>query len=132
MIMACLRQTYIIFLARLKNPHFSPGPESSECQLFPLHEIPFNSLSFSSMVVTLSLVWFRCFNIFLCLKSYFLHSNNVSYGVFSWLQYVEDKKAGGKPKFHYGTISKRYFHVLCRISIFLSIILKAEDQFWYY
>ncbi|XP_047170444.1 nudix hydrolase 23, chloroplastic-like isoform X2 [Vigna umbellata] len=69
-------QTYIIFLARLKNPHFSPGPESSECQLFPLDEIPFNSLSFSSMVVTLSL-------------------------------YVEDKKAGGKPKFHYGTINKR-------------------------
>ncbi|ESW17686.1 hypothetical protein PHAVU_007G260200 [Phaseolus vulgaris] len=69
-------QTYIIFLARLKTPHFSPGPESSECQLFPLNEIPFSSLSFSSMVVTLSL-------------------------------YVEDMKAGRKPKFHYGTINKR-------------------------
>ncbi|XP_027366362.1 nudix hydrolase 23, chloroplastic-like [Abrus precatorius] len=69
-------QTYIIFLARLKKPHFSPGPESSECQLFSLNEIPFSSLSFSSMVVTLSL-------------------------------YVEDVKAGGKPKFHYGTINKR-------------------------
>ncbi|KAK7278818.1 hypothetical protein RJT34_23856 [Clitoria ternatea] len=48
-------QTYVIFLARLKKPHFSPGPESSECQLFSLDEIPFDSLSFSSMVVTLSL-----------------------------------------------------------------------------
>ncbi|CAJ1908610.1 unnamed protein product [Sphenostylis stenocarpa] len=48
-------QTYMIFLAKLKKPHFSPGPESSACQLFPLDDIPFNSLSFSSMVVTLSL-----------------------------------------------------------------------------
>ncbi|KAJ1396043.1 NUDIX hydrolase domain [Sesbania bispinosa] len=48
-------ETYMIFLAKLKKPHFSPGPESSECQLFPLDDIPFNSLSFSSMVVTLSL-----------------------------------------------------------------------------
>ena len=36
MIMTSLRQTYIIFLARLKKPHFSPGPESSECMLFSL------------------------------------------------------------------------------------------------
>ncbi|KAL9319271.1 hypothetical protein ACSQ67_015788 [Phaseolus vulgaris] len=63
-------------LSKVENPHFSPGPESSECQLFPLNEIPFSSLSFSSMVVTLSL-------------------------------YVEDMKAGRKPKFHYGTINKR-------------------------
>ncbi|XP_048432303.1 nudix hydrolase 23, chloroplastic-like [Pyrus x bretschneideri] len=48
-------QTYVIFLARLKTPHFSPGPESSECRLFALDEIPFDSLSFSSMVVTLKL-----------------------------------------------------------------------------
>ncbi|BAT85349.1 hypothetical protein VIGAN_04288400 [Vigna angularis var. angularis] len=48
-------QIYLIFLAKLKKPHFSPGPESSACQLFPLDDIPFNSLSFSSMVVTLSL-----------------------------------------------------------------------------
>ncbi|CAI8614104.1 unnamed protein product [Vicia faba] len=47
-------QTYMIFLAKLKKPHFSPGPESSECQLFSLDDIPFNSL-FSSMVVTLNL-----------------------------------------------------------------------------
>ncbi|KAK2459005.1 nudix hydrolase 23, chloroplastic [Trifolium repens] len=52
-------QTYMIFLAKLKKPHFSPGPESSECQLFSLDDIPFKSLSFSSMVVTLSLVSFR-------------------------------------------------------------------------
>ncbi|KAJ7975999.1 Nudix hydrolase 23 chloroplastic [Quillaja saponaria] len=48
-------QTYIIFLAKLKEPHFSPGPESSECHLFPLDDIPFDSLAFSSMVVSLDL-----------------------------------------------------------------------------
>ncbi|PRQ44461.1 putative hydrolase [Rosa chinensis] len=48
-------QTYIIFLARLKKAQFSPGPESSECRLFALDDIPFDSLSFSSMVVTLKL-----------------------------------------------------------------------------
>lgn len=54
---SCL-QTYLIFLAKLKNPHFSPGPESSECQLFELDDIPFDSLAFSSMLVTLNLVYF--------------------------------------------------------------------------
>ncbi|CAI9754841.1 unnamed protein product [Fraxinus pennsylvanica] len=48
-------QTYIIFLAKLKRPHFSPGPESSDCQLFALNDIPFDSLAFSSMLVTLQL-----------------------------------------------------------------------------
>lgn len=48
-------QMYMIFLAKLKNPHFSPGPESSECQLFELDDIPFDSLAFSSMLVTLNL-----------------------------------------------------------------------------
>ncbi|KAI3446419.1 hypothetical protein Pfo_003084 [Paulownia fortunei] len=48
-------QTYIIFLAKLKRPHFSPGPESSECELFALEDIPFDSLAFSSMLVTLKL-----------------------------------------------------------------------------
>ncbi|KAK3030818.1 hypothetical protein RJ639_037199 [Escallonia herrerae] len=43
-------QTYIIFLAKLKRPHFSPGPESSECRLFAIDEIPFDSLAFSSML----------------------------------------------------------------------------------
>ncbi|KAL5134930.1 Nudix hydrolase 23, chloroplastic [Glycine soja] len=44
-------ESYMIFLAKLKKHHFSPGPESSACQLFPLDDIPFNSLSFSSMYV---------------------------------------------------------------------------------
>lgn len=48
----------MMFLAKLKNPHFSPGPESSECQLFELDDIPFDSLAFSSMLVTLNLVLF--------------------------------------------------------------------------
>ncbi|XP_057501502.1 nudix hydrolase 23, chloroplastic-like isoform X2 [Actinidia eriantha] len=48
-------QTYIIFLAKMKRPHFSPGPESSECRLFSLDDIPFDSLAFSSMLVTLTL-----------------------------------------------------------------------------
>ncbi|KAJ8566123.1 hypothetical protein K7X08_030600 [Anisodus acutangulus] len=48
-------QSYMIFLAKLKYPHFSPGPESSECQLFELDDIPFDSLAFSSMLVTLKL-----------------------------------------------------------------------------
>ncbi|KAI4364006.1 hypothetical protein MLD38_020152 [Melastoma candidum] len=48
-------QTYIIFLARMQKPHFSPGPESSDCQLFSLSDIPFDSLAFSSIFVTLKL-----------------------------------------------------------------------------
>ncbi|KAI3679708.1 hypothetical protein L2E82_51109 [Cichorium intybus] len=48
-------QSYIIFLAKLLTPDFSPGPESSECRLFALDEIPYESLSFSSMLVTLNL-----------------------------------------------------------------------------
>lgn len=48
-------QTYVIFLAKLKNPHFAPGPESSECRLFSLDEIPFDSLAFSSIFVSLNL-----------------------------------------------------------------------------
>lgn len=56
MLLCFFEQTYVIFLARLKKPQFSPGPESSECRLFALDDIPFDSLSFSSMVVTLKLV----------------------------------------------------------------------------
>ncbi|KAK4392409.1 Nudix hydrolase 23, chloroplastic [Sesamum angolense] len=52
-------QTYIIFLAKLKRPHFSPGPESLECRLFALEDIPFDSLAFSSMLVTLKLAWYE-------------------------------------------------------------------------
>ncbi|XP_042513633.1 nudix hydrolase 23, chloroplastic-like isoform X2 [Macadamia integrifolia] len=48
-------QSYIIFRARLEKPEFSPGAESMECQLFKLEDIPFDSLAFSSMLVTLNL-----------------------------------------------------------------------------
>uniref|UniRef100_A0A1J3ICF7 Nudix hydrolase 23, chloroplastic n=1 Tax=Noccaea caerulescens TaxID=107243 RepID=A0A1J3ICF7_NOCCA len=48
-------QTYVIFLAKLNNLHFAPGPESLECRLFALDEIPFDSLAFSSIYVTLNL-----------------------------------------------------------------------------
>ncbi|KAJ0792007.1 putative hydrolase [Helianthus annuus] len=47
--------TYLIFLAKLMTPHFSPGPESLECRLFALDDIPYESLSFSSMLITLKL-----------------------------------------------------------------------------
>ncbi|KAG8050352.1 hypothetical protein GUJ93_ZPchr0009g2206 [Zizania palustris] len=46
-------QNYIIFRARLKTPDFSPGTESLECALFALDDIPFDSLAFSSIIVTL-------------------------------------------------------------------------------
>ncbi|URE44956.1 nudix hydrolase 23, partial [Musa troglodytarum] len=48
-------QSYIIFRARLKTPHFSPGPESLKCALFALDDIPFDSLAFSSIIVTLKM-----------------------------------------------------------------------------
>ncbi|XP_010265931.1 PREDICTED: nudix hydrolase 23, chloroplastic [Nelumbo nucifera] len=48
-------QSYIIFRARMKKVHFSPGPESLDCQLFALDDIPFDSLAFSSMLVTLNM-----------------------------------------------------------------------------
>lgn len=51
-----MEQTYVIFLAKLKNLDFAPGPESLECRLFALDEIPFDSLAFSSIYVTLNLV----------------------------------------------------------------------------
>ncbi|WOL05308.1 hypothetical protein Cni_G14036 [Canna indica] len=51
----CIGQSYIIFRARLKTPHFEPGPESLECALFSLEEIPFDSLAFSSIIVTLKM-----------------------------------------------------------------------------
>lgn len=85
-----LEQTYVIFLAKLKKPHFAPGPESSECQLFALEDIPFDSLAFSSMLVTLNLVW-DCFFFFLSAIIYGIHSVSfhqicilLSYGVLSF------------------------------------------------
>ncbi|XP_057836051.1 nudix hydrolase 23, chloroplastic isoform X1 [Cryptomeria japonica] len=48
-------QSYVIFRAQFKIPHFSPGPESLECAMFSLDEIPFDSLAFSSVYVTLKM-----------------------------------------------------------------------------
>ncbi|PKU83208.1 nudix hydrolase 23, chloroplastic [Dendrobium catenatum] len=48
-------QSYIIFRAKMKEPYFSPGPESLECMLFTLDDIPFGSLAFSSIYVTLKM-----------------------------------------------------------------------------
>ncbi|KAG0619949.1 hypothetical protein M758_4G177500 [Ceratodon purpureus] len=49
-------QSYIIFRARFKQPvNFSPGPESLECALFSLDEIPFDSIAFSSITVALKM-----------------------------------------------------------------------------
>lgn len=48
-------QSYIIFRARFKQPTFSPGPESLECALFSLDEIPFDSIAFSSVTVALKM-----------------------------------------------------------------------------
>lgn len=56
LIQPVLWQTYIMFLAKLRKLHFSPGPESSDCRLFALDDIPFDSLAFSSILVTLNLV----------------------------------------------------------------------------
>nr|GEX92378.1 NUDIX hydrolase 23, chloroplastic-like [Tanacetum cinerariifolium] len=49
-------QTYMIFFAKLITPHFLAGPESLECLLFALDDIPYESISFSSMIVTLNLI----------------------------------------------------------------------------
>ena len=107
--LSSLKQTYIIFLAKLKEPHFAPGPESSECQLFALDEIPYDSLAFSSMLVTLKLVgdcfWVLSIWFSFCLLRFDMYKVILLY-LFSCLQYVEDVKAG-RIKFHYGTINKR-------------------------
>ncbi|KAL8142898.1 hypothetical protein V2J09_015930 [Rumex salicifolius] len=50
-----MRETQEEAGAEVDKPHFSPGPESIECRLFDLDEIPFDSLAFSSMLVTLKL-----------------------------------------------------------------------------
>ncbi|KAG8044093.1 hypothetical protein GUJ93_ZPchr0852g18738 [Zizania palustris] len=41
------------FPSKIKTPDFSPGTESLECALFALDDIPFDSLAFSSIIVTL-------------------------------------------------------------------------------
>lgn len=74
-----MKQTYLIFVGKLKTPHFSPGEESLECQLFALDDIPFDSLAFSSMLVTLKLVrsWPQTLSLY-----------NISYHLFC-LDYIE-------------------------------------------
>lgn len=52
----CAVQSYVIFRAQFKQPTFSPGPESLECALFALDEIPFDSIAFSSISVALKMV----------------------------------------------------------------------------
>nr|GFA75152.1 NUDIX hydrolase 23, chloroplastic isoform X2 [Tanacetum cinerariifolium] len=54
LVIPLIDQTYMIFFAKLITPHFLAGPESLECQLFALDDIPYESLSFSSMLVTLN------------------------------------------------------------------------------
>ncbi|KAG0486751.1 hypothetical protein HPP92_008846 [Vanilla planifolia] len=48
-------QSYIIFRAKLKKAYFSPGPESLECLLTSVDDIPFGYLAFSSIYVTLKM-----------------------------------------------------------------------------
>lgn len=48
-------QSYILFRAKLRTPHFSPGIESLECALFNIDAIPFNQIAFSSISVALKL-----------------------------------------------------------------------------
>lgn len=48
-------QSYVIFLAKLKTPTFSPGSESLDCALFKLDEIPFERIAFSSISVALKM-----------------------------------------------------------------------------
>lgn len=42
-------QIYLIFLARLTDPAFSPGEESLETQLFSPQDIPWNSIAFQAV-----------------------------------------------------------------------------------
>ena len=47
-------QSYLLFRAELAAPHtFAAGPESEEVALFAPEEIPFDSIAFSSIHLTL-------------------------------------------------------------------------------
>lgn len=48
-----VNQVYLIFLVKLRSPHFSPGQETLETQLFAPEDIPFEDIAFSSNVFTL-------------------------------------------------------------------------------
>ncbi|MCE7029701.1 NUDIX hydrolase [Jiella avicenniae] len=44
-----ISQVQLIYRARLQDPHFAPGPESLDVQLFDPAEIPFDELAFPSV-----------------------------------------------------------------------------------
>lgn len=47
--LAHLSQVQVLYLARLKGDHFSPGPESLEVACFSWEEIPWDDLAFPSV-----------------------------------------------------------------------------------
>lgn len=75
-----IAQSYILFRAKLKNPYFSPGPESLECALFSLDDIPFDSLAFSSIFVTLK-----------------MYTEDVKAGKFKFHYCIINKRPGASP-----------------------------------
>ncbi len=48
-----VNQVYLIFYSRLVNLDFSPGPESSEVELFVEKNIPWENIAFTSSVFAL-------------------------------------------------------------------------------
>jgi ADP-ribose pyrophosphatase YjhB (NUDIX family) len=48
-----ISQVYVLFLARLLDPEVAPGPESLEVALMTEEEIPWESIAFPSIEVTL-------------------------------------------------------------------------------
>lgn len=48
-----ISQVYLMFLANLVSPDFSPGEESLDVKLFEEHEIPWNELAFPVVMQTL-------------------------------------------------------------------------------
>lgn len=49
----CFSQVHLFYRARLKDPHFAPGPESLEAALFHESEIPWDDIAFRSTTVSL-------------------------------------------------------------------------------
>ncbi|XP_068640181.1 nudix hydrolase 23, chloroplastic-like [Aristolochia californica] len=86
-------QSYIIFRAKLKKPQFSPGPESLECALFSLDEIPFDSLAFSSIYVTLK-----------------MYIEDVKAGVFKFHYCTINKRLGSSPSDPRGFVLDYHLH----------------------
>lgn len=44
-----ISQVHLLYRAQLEDTRFSPGPESLECRLFPLADIPWKDLAFRSI-----------------------------------------------------------------------------------